>query len=144
MRFSTTIAVVIGLLIGDCLGKVAATSLRELADNADLIVIGRVTRVVQVKGVRVAEVQVANTIKGATHSLVYYLAQPTWTCDTTGSVVGEETIFFFDEYRFDPHPSSMAFVRPTEKAGIYAIESGAIPFGHFKDLPDFVRESKTL
>ena len=133
MRSRLMIAAAMALLVGDCPSKVAPTTLQELAAHADLIVIGKVTRVIEVKGIQVAQVQVSNTLKGLPHPTIYYLAEPTWVCDITGATVAEETLLFFNEYEFDPQPASMAFVRPAGKAGTYTIQNGPTPVGSFKE-----------
>ncbi|MGC2185061.1 MAG: hypothetical protein WA637_17420 [Terriglobales bacterium] len=97
-----------------------------------------------VKGLRVAQVQVTATIKGRSPSRIYYLAQPTWICDTTGATIGEETLFFFTRYRFDPHPASMAYVKPTGDPGTYTVEDGASPLGAFKEPTGFREKISAL
>jgi hypothetical protein len=144
MRFFATLAAVLIVLAGECLPKVAPTTLKELTASADLIVVGKVTRVMNVKGVRVAEVKVATTIKGDAQSTIYYLAQPTWICDTTGATVGEETLFFFNGYRFSPQSASMAYVKPTGNAGTYTVEDDASPVSTFKEPTGFREQIKTL
>jgi hypothetical protein len=137
MRFFAFLAVVVICVGGECSAKVAPTTLKELTASSDLIVVGKVTAVTSIKGLRVAEVQVTTTLKGESPSTIYYLAQPTWICDTTGATVGEETLFFFTKYRFDPHPLSMAYVKPTGDPGTYTIEDGATPLGAFKEPMGF-------
>lgn len=127
------IAAMIALLVGDCTSKVAPTTLQELAAHADLIVIGKVTRVVEVEGIQVAQLQVSNTLKGVPHSTIYYLAEPTWVCDITSATVAEETLFFFNEYKFDPQPATMAFVRSAGQRGTYTVQNGPAPVGSFKE-----------
>ena len=132
MRAFVALALVM-FFSGECFPTVLPTTLRELTDSAKLIVIGRVTNVRDVKGLKVAEVRVTKTLKGSPQELVYYLAQPTWICDITSANVGQETLFFFGKYRFDPHPASMAYVKSTGTAGSYTIEDGATPAGAFKE-----------
>jgi hypothetical protein len=137
------IFVIVLLLVGQSAAKVARTSLNELTARADLIVIGRVTRLIQVKEVTVAELQVIRTLKGAHFAKLYYLAQPTWTCDTTDAEVGEESLFFFENYVFDPEPASMAFVKQSSGKRGYEIKSGAIKIG-FKEPLGFKGEIRAL
>ena len=131
-------------LAGECLPKVAPTTLKELTVSADLIVVGKVTKVTSVKGLRVAEVQVTTTLKGQSPNTIYYLAQPTWICDTTGATVGEETLFFFTKYKFDPHPASMAYVKPAGEPGTYTIEDDVSPLGAFKEPTGFREQINAL
>jgi hypothetical protein len=144
MRFFVKLVAIAALLTGACQSKVAPTSLESLTIRADLIVIGRVARLVTVKGIQVAEVQVTRTIKGSSRQSVYYLAQPTWICDITSGTVGEDTLFFFNEYAFDPEPASMGFVRSTGSAGRYTVEGGAVFSGEFKEPVGFREEIRTL
>jgi hypothetical protein len=137
MRFLAFLTAVVLCLAGECSPKVAPTTLRELTASSDLIVVGKVTTVISVKGLHVAQLQVTTTIKGRSPSTIYYLAQPTWICDTTSATVGEETLFFFTKYRFDPHPASMAYVKPAGEAGVYTIEGGASPLVAFKEPTGF-------
>lgn len=132
------------LLAGACQSKVAATTLHDLTAGSGLIVIGRVTRSLEVKGVRVAEVQVTSTLKGSAYPTIYYLAQPTWICDITSGTVGEEALFFFTAYAFDPEPASMAYVRSAGSSGAYRVESGTAPSGEFKEPLGFHREISSL
>jgi hypothetical protein len=142
MRFFVVLATLVMFLAGESFPRVAPTTLRELTGSAKLIVIGKVTSVTDVKGLKVAEVHITKTLKGAPQEVVYYLAQPTWTCDITAATVGEETLFFFEKYRFDPHPASMAYVRSAGAAGSYTVEAGATPVGAFKEPVGF-RETIT-
>jgi hypothetical protein len=144
MRFLAFLTAAVVCLTGECSPKVASTTLRELRNNSDLIVVGKATTVTSVKGVRVAQVQVTATIKGRSPSTIYYLAQPTWICDTTGATVGEETLFFFTRYSFDPHPASMAHVKPTGDPGTYTIEDGVSPLGAFKEPTGFRQQISAL
>ena len=142
MRFFAALAAFVMFLSGVCFPRVAPTTLRELNGRAKLIVIGTVTSVRDVKGLKVAEVRVTKTLKGNPQELVYYLAQPTWTCDITSANVGEETLFFFEKYRFDPYPASITYVKSGGAAGSYTVEDGATPAGAFKEPIGF-REAIT-
>ena len=143
MRFFTKLVAIAGLMATACQSKVAPTTLEALTAKANLIVVGRVTKLITVKGIQVAEVQVERTLKGSTLPSVYYLAQPTWICDTTKGTVGEEALFFFNEYKFDPELVSMAFVRSTG-GGRYKVEDGALPTGAFKEPVGFHDEIRAI
>lgn len=132
------------LLAGVCQSKVAPTTLHDLTARSGLVVIGRVTRLLEVKGVRVAEVRVTSTLKGSAYSTIYYLAQPTWICDITKGTVGEEALFFFTGYSFDPEPVSMLYVRSADRSGAYAVENGASRSGQFKEPLGFRDEIRSL
>ena len=133
MRLFTFLTAVVLFLAAECWPKVVPTTLKELTAHAELIVVGKVGRVTTVKGLRVAEVRVSASIKGNSPTTIYYLAQPTWVCDTSSATIGEETLFFFSKYKFDPNPASMMYVKPTGSAGAYTIQDDARPLGAFKE-----------
>lgn len=97
LGFLLTIALAIGFLTAASHAKVAGTSLKELTQVADVIVVGRVVEVGTLFGVRVAKVEVRQTLKGKHHPHLYYLAQRTWICDISGGNAGEEALFFFSK-----------------------------------------------
>jgi hypothetical protein len=144
MRSFTFLTAVVLFLAAECWPKVVPTTLKELTAHAELIVVGKVARVTSVKGLRVAEVRVTATVKGESPRTIYYLAQPTWVCDTSGATVGEETLFFFSKYKFDPNPASMAYAKPTGSAGTYTIQDGATPIGAFKEPIGFREQITAL
>lgn len=144
MRLFAFLSAVVLFLAAECSPKVAPTTLKELTAHAELIVVGKVVRVTNVKGLRVAEVQVAATIKGNSPTTIYYLAQPTWVCDTSAATIGEETLFFFSKYKFDPNPASIAYVKPTGSAGRYTIQDDATPVGAFKEPIGFREQITAL
>lgn len=77
----------------------ATTMLRELARSAAIIAVTRVIRVERVGGVKVASVRVLRPIKGArAGQTLSYIAQPTWTCDTSTAALGETTLLFLDRF----------------------------------------------
>jgi hypothetical protein len=81
--------------------KVGSITMEALISGADVIVIGKVTRVLNVAGTRVAEVQVSRSLKGEPGARLAYLAQPTWMCDITGGDVDDEGLFFLYRYPFE-------------------------------------------
>jgi len=74
--------------------KVAGTTLEHLAETSPVIVVGRVSVVREIDGLRIADVEVLRVIKGLPASRVYVLAQPTWTCDISGAQPGETGLWF--------------------------------------------------
>lgn len=142
MRLFAFLTAVVLFLAAESWSEVMPTTLKELTTHSELIVVGKVVRVTSVKGLRVAEVQVSATIKGKSTTKIYYLAQPTWVCDTSTATVGEETLFFFSKYKFDPNAASIAYVKPTGSAGKYTIQDDASPAGAFKEPLGF-REQVT-
>ncbi len=64
-----------------------------------MIVLGKVIEVSIVKGVRFARVNVLKTYKGPELHEIFFLAQPTWVCDTSKAIEGETTLLFLRSYR---------------------------------------------
>jgi hypothetical protein len=77
--------------------RVAPTTLKQLTRVSEVIVVGKITEIRTLLGVRVATVEVRQTLKGAPRPHVYYIAQGTWTCDISGGSLGEEALFFFSK-----------------------------------------------
>ena len=77
--------------------RVQGVSLAELVQLSDQVVVGKVLRVHQVSGLRVAEVEVVETLKGQTPvPHLFFLAQPTWICDVTEAEAGETALLFLE------------------------------------------------
>jgi hypothetical protein len=98
-----TAAVVLGSTLPIC-AAVARTTLKGLTTSSEYIVVGRVTSVMELKGVSVATVRVSETLKGSAYPEIAFLAQGTWTCDISAADEGEEVLLFLERYRFDPAP----------------------------------------
>lgn len=84
--------------------KVAPTSLDGLAGESTSIVVGTVTRVVDVVGVRIVILRVDETWKGPEAAELAFVAQPTWICDTTGGASVERGVYFLSPYDYGPDP----------------------------------------
>jgi hypothetical protein len=99
-RRFTTFVWVAALLLSASLGtaKVRGVSLAELTQLSDQIVVGKVLRVHQVSGLQVAELEVAETLKGDSPlPTLFFLAQPTWICDITEAEAGESALLFLQK-----------------------------------------------
>lgn len=79
---------------GMAAGTIASTTLAELAQRADVIVVGRDEAVEQVGDYSVARFSVDRVIKGAPGQFVHYLATPTWVCDTAQAQPGQWALLF--------------------------------------------------
>jgi hypothetical protein len=77
--------------------KVARVELSKMAISADLVFIGEVGTVHEMAGVSVAMVRVIEDLKGGAPPVAYYLAQPTWICDTSAAQAREKALFFLDK-----------------------------------------------
>ena len=84
--------------------SVGPTTLKKLTMGAEYIVAGRVTSVIEIKGVWVATLRPNRILKGIEVPEIVFLAQATWTCDISGAEQGEEVLLFLQRYEFDPHP----------------------------------------
>ena len=94
------LALFITALNGTAEGKVAPTSLSNLTTVADQIVTGTVVAVNSVEGIQVATLEVDSTLKGPSFGHLYFLAQPTWVCDTSEAKLGEHVLLFLNKYTF--------------------------------------------
>jgi hypothetical protein len=81
------------MILSLALLKVAMIPFADGVKSSDLIVVGRVSNIVNVKGHRFADVDVERRLKGNAGSTVRFLAEPTWTCDSTNAKVGEHGVF---------------------------------------------------
>jgi len=100
-RFSMALTALLALSL-TAHGMVAETTLGKLATGSDLILVGKVARVVAVPAgdgeVRVAEVEVHRWVKGDPQpKRVWYLAEGTWTCDVSTAIEGEKALFFLTD-----------------------------------------------
>jgi len=68
--------------------KVATISIGELARESDLILVSKVRRVEVEAGVKIARVRVIRFVKGEAECPIAFVAEPTWTCDTSAAVPG--------------------------------------------------------
>ena len=74
--------------------KVGTISIGELAQGSDLILVAEVQRVEVKAGVRIARVRVIRFIKGEAECPIAFVAEPTWTCDTSAAVPGERVLLY--------------------------------------------------
>jgi hypothetical protein len=91
-----TLISVLALLPPTSLGKLVNIYLPEMAKQSDVIVLADVTSVGKMQGMKVATAQVRHGYKGNALT-VKFLAQPTWTCDSSHAVVGERVLLFLTD-----------------------------------------------
>ena len=93
---SASIALFIGAFCcASIQGKVQAPKLNDLIKHSDLIAEGRVTKIVVVRGVRIARLDLARVHKGSpTIKRLYLWASPTWVCDISGAELNESGLYF--------------------------------------------------
>jgi hypothetical protein len=72
----------------DVEAKVATISIGELARESDLMMVAEVQRVEVKAGVKIARVRVIRFVKGEAECPIAFVAEPTWTCDTSAAVQG--------------------------------------------------------
>jgi hypothetical protein len=83
---------------------IGSITLNALTANSDIIVLGKVLRLLPIKGLNIAEVRVLKQLKGDSSSSIYFLNTSTWTCDITGADSGEVDVFFLAAYDFSDSP----------------------------------------
>lgn len=89
----TSVLAIFVFLVVPALAKLGPTKLEELIKGADFIVTGKVVKVHQAGRIKLAEVEIDKTYKGnTTLKNIFYLATPTWTCDTSGANEGETSL----------------------------------------------------
>jgi hypothetical protein len=76
--------------------KAPSTDIPRLVARSEHIVMGRVSSVRTVDGRQLADIEVATILKGPRVKTLTFLAQPTWTCDASKAVVGEELLLFLE------------------------------------------------
>ncbi len=84
------------LLVG-ALAAAAAYARYEVAlvfllRDAEIVLVGEEVAVEEVEGWRVATLKVAATLRGESRQAVRFLAEPTWTCDTSRAEVGQKVL----------------------------------------------------
>jgi hypothetical protein len=91
---------------------VSPTTLEELTWSSEIIAVGRDVRVFEVHGWRVAEFAVDRVLKGDVQTrTLYYLADPTWTCDISTAASGEKSLIFLERVTAEEAQSDF-FNRP--------------------------------
>ena len=93
---SVSIALFIGAsCCASVYGRVQAPKLSDLIKNSDFIAEGKVAKVSDVRGVRIARLEVARVHKGSsTIDSVYLWTSPTWVCDISGADLNETGLYF--------------------------------------------------
>jgi hypothetical protein len=75
--------------------KVRPTTLVQLARESEYIVLARVEDLLTSNGLRVAKAVPQTTLKGVEDtSAFYFVAERTWTCDTSTALKGETALLF--------------------------------------------------
>lgn len=86
--------------------KVAPVRIDELFKEAVVVVQAHVDSVTKVHGVRVANARVGKTYKGDIKTAsVSFVADPTWTCDSSQATVGENILLYLS------NPSDREFTK---------------------------------
>ena len=131
--------------------RVADVTLDELASGADVIVVGRVVRVVRLDeagtlhrdedppvlrpSLRLAEVRIEDVWRGQPKGTsVWVLAQPNGACDLTTAVLGERAVWFLES------PSEPPSFRE-EEGDALSDEGFFFAFGRPAPVPDAAREA---
>lgn len=81
--------------------RVKAPTISELVRAADAVVIGRVVEVEEIKGERIAWVEVVQQLLGEPLDRFALRADPTWACDISDAEPGEMALLFVHRHDFD-------------------------------------------
>jgi hypothetical protein len=113
-----------------CFAEAGTRTLKDMIRRSEYVVLGKVSRVATLDGVKLAEVEVSRTLKGNPGvTRLYYWASPQWRCDVSDAEVGEEGLYFlgnFGEEHSRPSEAHLQFLeeaRPfTQGARVYMLE----------------------
>lgn len=100
--------------------KVGTMRLAELIRRSDSVVVAQVRQIVTIDGLRIAQAVPQEVLKGtATGATLYFVADRTWTCDTSTAQVGEAALLFLNraeseqiERRLLGQPSAHVTLKP--------------------------------
>lgn len=108
----------------------------QLTRDATVIALGRVSEIMTVGGVRIAHLRVDRTLKGEPQTDVYFVAEPSWSCDISDASEGESGLYFFTEHRFSERP------RPAPEPAPPGVERET--FGGYEEVVGFREEIAAL
>ncbi|MGH9968078.1 MAG: hypothetical protein ACREBG_09635 [Pyrinomonadaceae bacterium] len=81
--------------ISPCFADAGTMKLEDMIQRSQYIVLGKVSAVKVVDGVKLAQIEVTRTLKGDPGiTRLYYWASPSWVCDVSDAKVLEEGIYF--------------------------------------------------
>lgn len=99
VKISVSGLIVIVFLSMAIQAKVAPAPIEQLITSAQLIVVGKVSSVQTVEGVKFAKVEILQTLKGPTDTSIYYAVErQVFGCDISNAVKDETALFFFNRY----------------------------------------------
>ena len=103
MKFRTVTVLALALVVPAAANfKVATIGLDTLVKQSEVIVIAEVTEIVTRAGVKVAVAKVFEGVKsGSPTGTIEFVAERTWTCDTSNAVVGERVLLYLGKVRKD-------------------------------------------
>ena len=113
-----------------CFAEAGTMTLKDMIRRSEYVVLGKVSRVEVVDGVKLAEIEVGRTLKGDPGvTRLYYWASPQWMCDVSNAEVGEEGLYFLwnlEKELSKPSEAHLQFLeeaRPfTQGARVYMLE----------------------
>src|SRR5688500_10694183 len=77
--------------------KVARTSFPSLVSGSDVIAFATVVDVIDDHGIALARAVPKQTYKGKALAELFFVAEATWTCDTSEAVKGETVVLFLEK-----------------------------------------------
>ncbi len=103
LRFAISYCLILSLFLAFPLSthaKVARIELSKLIQQSNYIVLARVESITEMDGVKIARAVPLQAFKGANNlTAFYFVAEPTWTCDTSQAKQDETALFFLNQSR---------------------------------------------
>ena len=128
LRRSSFLPILLFISASPCFADAGTMKLGDMIQRSSFIVLGKVSRVKVVDGVKLAELEVRRTLKGdPSVTRLYYWASPSWVCDVSDAKVYEEGIYFlwYPEVS-KPSTEHMQFLKRahsfTQGATVYLLE----------------------
>lgn len=74
--------------------RVGTIDIGELRQLSSLVVLGHISSVKEIDGVKVAMIKPQKFLKGQATGPIAFVAEPTWTCDMSTAVSGERVLLY--------------------------------------------------
>src|SRR6185312_2723586 len=95
LRRSLFLLILVFIAVSPCFADAGTMKLEDMIQRSEYVVLGKVSRVKVVDGVKLAEIEVTRTLKGdASVTRLYYWASPSWMCDVSDATAHEDGIYF--------------------------------------------------
>lgn len=87
----------LGILTPVLAFEVSSISVNKLYQIAEVVAIAQVESVTKVNGAHVAHASISKTFKGPNLTEVNFVAEATWTCDSSSAKPGERVLIYLDK-----------------------------------------------